>query len=80
MAAGALRDPALVPMTGEPLMDPAQGCVIFEDLAVYLSQEELGLLDEAQRLLYHDVMLETFALMASLGFCHGVKDKEAPSQ
>ncbi|KAJ8796944.1 hypothetical protein J1605_017671 [Eschrichtius robustus] len=55
------------PMAAAALRDPPEGGVTFEDIALYFSWEEWKLLDEAQRRLYHDVMLENFALVSSLG-------------
>nr|KAF6408547.1 hypothetical protein HJG59_019943 [Molossus molossus] len=57
-------------MAAEVLWEPTQGCVTFDDIALYFSWEEWELLDEAQKRLYHDVMLENLALTSSLGETH----------
>ncbi|XP_059986323.1 zinc finger protein 547-like isoform X2 [Lagenorhynchus albirostris] len=43
-------------------------------------QEEWGLLDEAQRLLYRHVMLQNIAPSSSIGCRHSAQDEEALSE
>ncbi|XP_045433312.1 zinc finger protein 154 [Pipistrellus kuhlii] len=57
-----------------------QGMVTFKDVALSFSSEEWELLDEAQRRLYHDVMLENLTLITSLGCRHGAQNEEAPCE
>ncbi|KAK1329828.1 hypothetical protein QTO34_010011 [Cnephaeus nilssonii] len=49
------------------LRGSAEVGVTFEDIALYFSREEWSLLDEGQKQLYLNVMLENFELVSSLG-------------
>ncbi|XP_014391460.1 PREDICTED: zinc finger protein 211-like [Myotis brandtii] len=53
-------------MAAPPLRRRTEVGVTFEDIALYFSREEWSLLDEGQRQLYLNVMLENFELISSL--------------
>uniref|UniRef100_G1PSH8 Uncharacterized protein n=1 Tax=Myotis lucifugus TaxID=59463 RepID=G1PSH8_MYOLU len=65
-------------MAASALSRWAEVGVTFEDIALFFSREEWSLLDEGQRQLYLNVMLENFELISSLGCCCGAENVEAP--
>nr|KAF6269601.1 hypothetical protein mMyoMyo1_021028 [Myotis myotis] len=67
------------PMAAASLRFPAED-MSFEDVTIAFSQEEWGLLDAAERLLYCEVMLEICTLVASVGYWHKPADEEAPCE
>ncbi|XP_014384251.1 PREDICTED: zinc finger protein 211-like isoform X3 [Myotis brandtii] len=67
-------------MAAPPLRRRAEVGVTFEDIALYFSREEWSLLDEGQRQLYLNVMLENFELISSLGCCCGAENVEETTE
>ncbi|XP_005414438.1 PREDICTED: neurotrophin receptor-interacting factor homolog isoform X2 [Chinchilla lanigera] len=59
-----------------PVEVPPEEPVTFQDVSVDFSREEWGLLGPVQRTEYHDVMLETFGNLVSVGWETTVENRE----
>ncbi|CAM2115225.1 unnamed protein product [Caretta caretta] len=53
---------------------PAQLRVAFEDVALYFSREEWGLLSRPEKQLYRDQMLRNYRALVSLGYSGSTPD------